>query len=240
MIYDKLIMKDNQNQKIAWTEFYQQKIGKKPIYPTEWVIRTLAGGNYPNLKLDKNAYKNAKILDLGCGDGRNLPLLLNLEFDVHATEISEDILDNLIKFAEETNWKIDFQKGTNTNLPYSDNYFDYILSCSSFYYMEKEIKWEQIMEEICRVLRPNGFFIANIPDQYNSVLQNGVELEDGSMLIQNDPFNLRNGIRFMIARNKEEVNQLLSPWFQNVTVGHYKDDFYGLVVSGYIFVAQKK
>lgn len=76
-------------QSSNWAEFYSRK-RLVARYPTGWVIRTLAGGNYPRLKMDKNCYAGARILDMGCGDGRNLPLLLDLGFEVHATEITSD------------------------------------------------------------------------------------------------------------------------------------------------------
>jgi len=75
------------NRAGRWSDFYEGRV-PSDRYPTKWVVRTLAGGNYPYLKLDKARYKGACILDMGCGDGRNLPLLLNLGFEVHACEIS--------------------------------------------------------------------------------------------------------------------------------------------------------
>src|SRR6185295_11025592 len=80
----------------SWGEFYGDRIRPSAgHYPTEWVVRTLAGGNYPGLKMDKTRYRGARILDMGCGDGRNLPLLLDLGFDVHACEISPEIVNGL-------------------------------------------------------------------------------------------------------------------------------------------------
>lgn len=221
-----------------WEAFYRRKltVGR---YPTEWVIRTLAGGNYPTLKLDKSRYPEARILDLSCGDGRNLPLLLDLGFHVHATEISEPLVNELRNFATKHGWPVSFEVGRNTALPYPARHFNYLLSCASCYYMDSGTAWEQVMHEIARVVQPGGIFIANLPDPDNAVLSGADALPDGSMIIRHDPFNLRNGLRFMVARSRDDVARLLSPWFVPLSVGHQDDDFYGLRVSAYIFAAQR-
>lgn len=221
----------------SWRQFYRKKHSGR--FPTEWVVRTLAGGDYPQLKIDKSKYAGSRILDLSCGDGRNLPLLLHLGFEVHATEVSQPIIADLQEIAHDQGWKVTFKAGRNTQLPYPDEYFDYILSCSSFYYMEGDTAWETIMREVARIVRPGGMLVANLPDPHNGVLSGAESLPDGSMTIRNDPFNLRNGLRFMVARRHDEVGRLLSPWFVPLGIGYQSDDFYGLRVSAYFFAAQK-
>lgn len=220
-----------------WRRFYHKKHSGR--FPTEWVVRTLAGGNYPGLKLDKSNYQGGRILDLSCGDGRNLPLLLHLGFEVHATEISDPIIADLQQVAQAQHWNVSFKLGRNTELPYPAGFFDYVLACSSFYYLEADTAWEEVMREVARVVRPGGIFVANLPDPDNAVLSGAETLSDGSMVIRNDPFKLRNGTRFMVARSQNDVARLLSPWFAPLGVGHQSDDFYGVTVSAYFFAAQK-
>lgn len=100
-----------------WGEFYGNRYrASAGRYPTEWVVRTLAGGNYPGLKIDKANYQGARILDMGCGDGRNLPLLLDLGFEVHASEISPEIVGGLEGLARELQWQVRFAVGLNASL----------------------------------------------------------------------------------------------------------------------------
>jgi SAM-dependent methyltransferase len=230
---------EKNNFKEAWQEHYASCIGKRDIYPTEWIIRTLAAPNYPGMQLDKADYKEAKILDLSCGDGRNLALLQNLGFSVYASEVSDDIVTLLESQKERMGWTVDFFAGTNTALPVGNAFFDYLLSCWSFYYLQGETVVPEVLKEIARVLKPGGYFIAGIPDAKNSVLQGATLLDDGSMMIRNDPNKLRNGERFMVANNADEVRALLAPYFDNIKVGYLYDDYFGLVVSGFVFVCQK-
>lgn len=102
-----------------WSNFYGSHYhASAGRYPTEWVVRTLAGRNYPGLKIDKTRYQGARILDMGWGDGRNLPLLLDLGFEVHASEISPTIVSGLEALAQDLQWPVRFAVGLNANLPY--------------------------------------------------------------------------------------------------------------------------
>lgn len=51
----------------------------------------MAEGNYPDLEIDMTPYLGVRIFDMGCGDGRNLPPLLDLGSEIHAAEISSTI-----------------------------------------------------------------------------------------------------------------------------------------------------
>lgn len=223
----------------SWTAHYAQRGPKKSLYPTEWVVRTLAGGNYPHLKIDIGRYTGARILDMGCGDGRNLCLLLDLGFEVHATEISEAIILKLKETANLFERPVHFRLGRNDALPYENGFFDYMLCCSSCYYLDGDMTWPTVRQELARVLKSGGLMIANFPDEQNSVLKDAKRHHDGSFLITNDPFGIRNGSRFMAVAERGELEPLLAPQFRLLGIGHQNDDFYGLHVSGYITVSER-
>jgi SAM-dependent methyltransferase len=227
-------------QTSRWGTFYDNRYrASAGRYPTEWVVRTLAGGNYPGLKIDKSSYQGARILDMGCGDGRNLPLLLDLGFEVHASEISPEIVSGLESLARELQWPVRFVVGLNAKLPYPDHHFDCMLCCASCYYLDGSMTWTEVHAELARVLKPGGLLVANIPDEENFILTNSIRQPDGSLLITSDPYGLRNGIRFMAAKNAEEISALLAPQFQVKSIGHQNDDYYGIRVTGYFVVAQR-
>ena len=77
---------------------------------------------------------------MGCGDGRNLPLLLDLGFEVHASEISPEIVGGFGGLARELQWLV-HAVGLNASLPYPDHYFDYMLCCASCYYLDGSTTW---------------------------------------------------------------------------------------------------
>jgi hypothetical protein len=92
---------------------------------------------------------------------------------------------------------------------------------------------------MARVIKPGGVLIANFPDENNAVLANAHRQSDGSLTISNDPFAIRNGIRFMAASGRDDVAKLLAPDFKIIAVGHQDDDYFGLRVSGYFAVAER-
>lgn len=221
-----------------WADFYARR-GTAGRYPTEWVVRTLAGGNYPGLKLDKAGYRGARILDMGCGDGRNLPLLLDLGFEVHACEISPQIVKDLEALSQELHWPVRFAVGLNTHLPYPDRNFDYLLCCASCYYLDGTATWPAVRKELARTVKPGGLLIANFPDENNFILADSVRLPDGSLRITRDPYGLRNGSRFVAANNTTDLRTLLEPEFRVLANGHQDDDFYGIRVSCHFIVAER-
>lgn len=222
-----------------WEDFNHRVTPLKTRFPTEWIIRTLAGANYPSLKLDKSKYAGARILDLGAGDGRNLPLLRALGFKICATEISSGLVEELRALVATEDWEVDMAVGNNNAIPFPDQHFSYLLSSSSCYYLEKDGSWEKVLAELARVVSPGGILFANLPDRSNSLLKGGQELPDGSVFIREDPFQLRNGLRFMTAQSPDHIGKLLQPFFTPLAIGHLDDDYYGLKVSCYIFAAER-
>ncbi len=218
---------------VSWSAQYGKNVTRH-VYPTEWVVRTLAGGTYPEMKLDKNRYKGRKIFDLSCGDGRNLQLLKNLGFSVYGSEIGDEIVEGLKLWFPE----VSFAVCKNNKIPFHDGFFDYILSCGACYYLEEGTHFEDNLREIRRVIAKDGYFIGNIPDSKNTVIRDAVINDRREALITNDPFGIRNGVTLQICDTKDELIKLLSPFFKDISVGHFDEDFYGLRVSGLLFVCK--
>ena len=105
------------------------------VYPVEFVVRAFLG-RYPRLDRAVPSYRGMRALDLGFGDGRNIPLLVNLGMDVHGVEISESICSLTIERMKRFNITIDARVGKNNSIPYPDQYFDQVLACHSCYYVE--------------------------------------------------------------------------------------------------------
>ncbi len=72
------------------------------------------------------------------------------------------------------------------------------------------------------------------------VLKNAIELENGEYLITNDPHNLRNGSRWQVVNSKEELEQIIAPYFSLVAHSKLHDDYFGYLISNYIMVGQNK
>ncbi len=227
-----------ENVKQTYTDFHKAKQSKH-IYPTEWVIRTILG-KYPNLHLNKAGYTGAKILDLGFGDCRNMPLLSHCDFDIYGVEISDDIISMAYQKLSDLKISATLKKGTNTNIPFEDSYFDYLLACHSCYYVDSETSFNSNLSEMSRVLKKGGTVIASLPAPDNFILKDCTNLQDGHVVIRNDIYGLRNGYIFRAFEDEEEVKRVFSRDFERVTVCKCEDNFWGVQINFFIVVATKR
>jgi SAM-dependent methyltransferase len=233
------------NVKKTYTDFHI-KHRSNHLYPTEWVIRTMLG-NYPELQLDRTGYLGGKALDLGFGDGRNMSLLNNCGLSVYGVETSGETVEMVNAAMAELNINVTLKVGSNSHIPFEDKLFDYVLACASSYYVDEEDTFSDNLDEITRVLKPGGYFIANfpavtgikeIPELF--ILENATRTDDGHTIIANDRYGLRNGYKFKVFHSKEEIVDFLSPLYDHISVGYCFDNFYGVQINTYIVTARKK
>ena len=69
----------------AYSTLYNMK-DPLHVYPVEFVVRAFLG-RYPRLDRAVPSYRGMRALDLGFGDGRNIPLLVNLRSEEHTSEL---------------------------------------------------------------------------------------------------------------------------------------------------------
>jgi len=227
-----------QDVKESYTAFH---VSHNPahVYPSEWVIRTLLG-KYPQLNLDKSRYRGAKILDVGFGDGRNWPLLLNAGFDVYGVEITDDIIAMGKERASALGMNATLKLGTNSAIPFADNFFDYVLASASCYYVDKDTSFRDNLAEYSRVMKPGATLLATLPEARSSIFEGCTELPDGHVEIRNDPWGLRNGYVFRWFQSKSDLIEAFSPYFDSFSVGLCCDDFYGVQINLFLLVCTKK
>ena len=117
---------------------------------------------------DKN-FKKGKVLDSGCGPG-----FMIIELAKKFTEcefVGIDLSEPLLEIAgnknqkEGLNERIKFLKADVLNIPFPDNYFDFVININMLHLVEEPVK---MINEIERVLKPEGFFF--ITDLRKSIL----------------------------------------------------------------------
>ncbi len=209
----------------------------KNLYPTEFVIRTLLG-NYPRVKLDKSTYAGSAILDMGFGDGRNFPLLHDIDMRIHGVEIDDKLIEQARQRFQDI--PLTLKQGHNTAIPFDDNMFDYVLACHSCYYVKDGETFDDNLQEIARVLKPGGTLIFSLPKTSNFIVKGAIEQDDHHFIVQNDPYNLRNGTVLRAFATEEEIEQAFSPYFEQFGLGSCDDDFYGLEQYAWIGVARRR
>jgi len=227
-----------ENVKNTYTAFHQSKLPNH-TYPTEWVIRTFLG-KYPLLNLDKNWFPSSKILDLGFGDCRNMPLLKNCGFEIHGVEISKPIIELANAKLAHLGITAKLSVGSNVNIPYPKNEFDYLLACHSCYYIDAGSTFSDNLLEMARVIKPGGVILASLPAPDNFILKDSEPLTDGHVIIKNDIYGLRNGYIFRTFESKAEVEKTFSPYFDNIKVCHCMENFWGVQINYFLIAGNKK
>ncbi len=100
--------------------------------------------------------RKGKLLDAGCGPGRDAEYFSNHGFEVVGIDLSEKML----KKAKERNPKIQFKKMDMSELDFPNDSFDNIWCHASFMHVPK-VDAKKVLEGFYRVLRPRGMlFIA--------------------------------------------------------------------------------
>lgn len=107
--------------------------------------------------LDKNKF--SKVLDLGCGAGRNSEMLIGLGFDLYACDLEPAMV-------AETKRRLKNESpvvvASMLKLPYSDENFDAIVSNGVYHNVSSVNEINQALSESARVLRKGGYLCFNL------------------------------------------------------------------------------
>lgn len=229
-------MSDNNDEN--YTSYYR-RADVPNVYPTEWVIRSFLG-SYPNLRIDKAELTGRTILDLGFGDGRNMPLLADMGLKIHGVEVTQDICNFIMERMAHAGVSVEARVGRNSQIPYEDAFFDHVLACSACYYIDEGQKFSDNLAEIARVMKQNGLFVHCLPMPTTFIMENALDMGEGHMRITQDPYGVRVGAILKKFDSPEEIEHALSPWFTDIRIGSCRDDYWGSKVHLWFVVCRRR
>ena len=129
-----------ENFDIQAKEYDMSKNFKSNMSCYPYIFNTLATIKYNN------------ILDIGCGTGELLALLLRDNPSIKCYGI--DFSPNMLEMARtKLPNRVELKEGDAEELPYHDNQFDLVVMSFTFQYL---INPQAILEEVYRVLKKNG------------------------------------------------------------------------------------
>jgi SAM-dependent methyltransferase len=209
-----------------YSAFYRDR-STDHVYPVEFVVRAFLG-TYPRLKTDRSNFAGQRVLDLGFGDGRNVPLLSNLGLEVHGVEISDEICQLAIDRMTKLGVGFEARTGRNNAIPYPDSFFDHVLACHTCYYVDPGTRFADNLAQIARVLKAGGLFVFSVPIGTSYIMAGARDLGDGHMEIARDPYGVRNGYVLKKFDSPAELEACLAPAFVDVRIGSCRNDFWGI------------
>ncbi|QCK13646.1 class I SAM-dependent methyltransferase [Mangrovivirga cuniculi] len=113
----------------------------------------------------KGRFKSTdKILDIGCGEGRNLIWFLKNSFDIHGIDVNPSAIQMLRIYSASLNEKYRNEKerfmiGSAGDLPFAPHQFDVILHSAVAHFSENKSQFLNWWKEALRVLKPDGVFL---------------------------------------------------------------------------------
>lgn len=158
---------------------------------------------------------------------------------IAGVEISDECVAVAKKNLSRVGVKADVRVGTNNNISFEDEVFDFLLSWNVCYYLDDEMDFSSHVREYARVLKPNGILVFSIPCKDCFVYKDGIE-KDGFMTITNDWCKIRNGSVQKIFQDEDDITETFSSHFHNFVFGKISDDFFGLNFRWYIGYCKKK
>lgn len=106
-----------------------------------------------------------RILDAGCGSGRNLVYFLRAGFDVCGVDTSPDAVAHVRALARTLAPRLpeeNFRHEPVERMSFEDESFDAVLSSAVLHFARDEAHWLSSMREMWRVLKPGGIFFARL------------------------------------------------------------------------------
>lgn len=130
-----------------------------------------------------------RILDAGCGGGRNLVYLLRRGFDVHAIDARATSIPAVQVLFSDLAPQLAgarAQVAPVEDMPFDDDAFDVVLSNAVLHFAQNDAHFDAMLSEMLRVLAPGGLLFARlasdigIEDSVKSIGDGRYHLPDGS------------------------------------------------------------
>lgn len=98
--------------------------------------------------------KKGRLLDLGCGSGRNFVNQEGLE--IYGVDFSDNMLSLAKQKAEQLKIKVHLKKSSADKLEYDNEFFDYAIFISALHCIPEEKLRKKSLQELFRVLKPDA------------------------------------------------------------------------------------
>ncbi|MEK6841361.1 MAG: class I SAM-dependent methyltransferase [Nanoarchaeota archaeon] len=109
---------------------------------------------------DKYTNNAGRIIDLGCGNARNLIPFNN--FICYGADFSKKMLEKAKLKSDKYGLDLRLHKANLTKLPFKDNFFDYALVLASLHNLETKELRLNALKEVYRILKKDGIALITV------------------------------------------------------------------------------
>lgn len=143
-----------------------------------------------------------RILDAGCGEGRNLTYFIQNGYDVYGIDINPSAIRMLQFVATSLNPvinKTNFQVGTVEQLSFEEGYFDVVICNAVLHFAKNHNHFKAMLLSLVNVLKPGGILFVRTASS--------IGIEDEAIATSNGCYDLPDGSnRYLI--HKEQIETL--------------------------------
>jgi 2-polyprenyl-3-methyl-5-hydroxy-6-metoxy-1,4-benzoquinol methylase len=130
--------------------------------------------------------KEMKILDAGCGEGRNTIYFLNEGYQIFGVDHNPVAIQMARIYAQTIQKDYDvfrFQTSMVENLPFHQGAFDVVISSAVLHFAKDENQFLKMVDDMMRVLRPGGIFFLRMTTSQGNMQEMSPHLGDGVYLL---------------------------------------------------------
>ena len=152
----------------------QEQFGQIDIYVFDQILRG-------------NIAAGMRVVDAGCGYGRNLVHLLREGVDIFAVDASAEAVGHVRALAAELAPELpvgNFQVGAIEKMPWPDGFADVVICNSVLHFARDEKHFLAMVEELWRVVKPGGMLFCRLGSrigmEFPQLRANVYRIGDGS------------------------------------------------------------
>ncbi len=186
----------------------QEQFGQIDIYVFDQILRG-------------NIATGMRVLDAGCGYGRNLVYLLREGCEVFALDLDAEGVDHVRKLSASLATGLppeNFRVGFIEKMPFADGFADVVICSSVLHFARDDEHFQSMLAELWRVLRPGGMLFCRLGSRI------GMEFErvGGNRFIVGDGSKWYLVDEEMLMDFVEEMNAVLVDPLKTTIVQDYR------------------
>jgi SAM-dependent methyltransferase len=159
-----------------WQDTYRNGLQSNNVkFPEQFVVKFF----YSETMRAFCSCREVKLLDIGAGFGRNVPLFKEFTSDITCIDPADEAVSQL-KLIE----GIQVKKFEPPQIDLGKK-FDIIVACNSIYYLNRSTNFQDYFQAVVKLLSPEGLFICSFIGEKHSIL-------DGSKKCRHEVFEIDN------------------------------------------------
>jgi SAM-dependent methyltransferase len=184
----------------------KDQVGNIDIYLLDQILK----GRYDN---------GQRILDAGCGGGRNLAYFLKEKKAVYGVDQNAEAVAAVQHLSKELfpeNSSTNFRMESVENLSFEANFFDVVICNAVLHFAKNSAHFEAMLYSIWKVLKPGGHLFVRLASSIG-IENRIIPLENGQFLLPDE------SIRFLVDENTllkytKELNGTLIEYIKTTNV----------------------